>query len=121
MRNGQSSGRTRRVRPLTLGSSPGKHSKASLGAAIDIGARVLGVVQDVQDTAMAQRSPNDLTVAAATPEPRGALEVMVSEVFDDGQGRRRLVEQVEDQPDCLLDLFVGIEDDPALEDRRPAP
>jgi hypothetical protein len=42
------------------------------------------------------------------------LEVMLGEVFDDGQGRRRLVEQVEDQPDRLLDLFVGIEDDPAL-------
>ena len=70
---------------------------------------------------MAQRSPNHLTVAATTPEPGGALEVMVSEVLDDGQGRSRLVEQVEDQPDCLLDLFVGIEDDPALKDRRRAP
>ena len=60
--------------------------KTSLGAAIDIGARVLGVVQDIQDTAMAQRSPNHLAVATAAPEPGGALEVMVSEVFDDGQG-----------------------------------
>ena len=70
--------------------------QASLGAAIDIGVLAdLGVMQDVQDAAIAQRSPNDLTVPATTPEPRGALEVMVGEVFDDGQGRRRLVEQVE--------------------------
>ena len=60
--------------------------KTSLGAAIDIDARVLGVVQDVQDTAMAQRSPNQLTVESTTPEPGGALEVMVSEMLDDGQG-----------------------------------
>ena len=92
----------------------GQAPKAGLGAAIDIGARVLGVVQDVQDPSMAQRSPDQLTVSAATPEPCGALEVMVGEVLDDGQGRSRLLEQVEDQPDRLLDLFVGIEDDPAL-------
>jgi hypothetical protein len=72
-------------------------------------------MQDVQDAAIAQRSPNDLIVPAATPEPRGALEVMVGEVFDDGQGGRRPVEQVKDQPHRLLDLFVGIQDDPALE------
>jgi hypothetical protein len=83
-------------------------------------------MQDVQDTAIAQGPPNDFTVSAATPEPRGALEVMISEVFDDGQGRRRLVEQIEDQPDCLLDLFVGIENDPPLKivdqpRRRPEP
>jgi hypothetical protein len=83
-------------------------------------------MQDVQDTAIAQRSPNDLTVSVATPEPRRALEVMISEMFDDGQGRWRLVEQIEDQADCLLDLFVGIENDPALKIvdqpcRRPEP
>src|SRR4051812_7479086 len=75
----------------------GQAHKTRLGTSIDIGAGVLRVVQDSQDTAMAQWSPNDLTVSPATPEPGGALEVMVSEVFDDGQGRRRLVEQVEDQ------------------------
>ncbi len=60
--------------------------KASLGAAIHIGARVFGIVQDAEDASMAQRSPNHLAMSAATPEPRGALEVMVTEVFDDGQG-----------------------------------
>ena len=64
---------------------------------------------------MAQRSPNHLTVAATSPEPGGALEVMVGKVLDDGQGGNRLLEQVEDQPDCLLDVFVGVEDDPALQ------
>src|ERR1035438_2216518 len=58
----------------------------SLGTAIDIGAGVLGVVQDVQNTAMAQRHQNHLIVVATPPEPGGALEVMDSEVFDDGQG-----------------------------------
>jgi hypothetical protein len=60
--------------------------KTSLGAAIDIDARVLGVVQNVQDTAVAERTPNQLTVASTTPEPGGALELMVSEVLDHGQG-----------------------------------
>src|SRR6185295_14805721 len=50
-----------------------------------------------------------------SPEPGGALEVMVGKVLDDGQGGNRLLEQVEDQPDCLLDVFVGVEDDPALQ------
>ena len=99
----------------------GQDQATGLGAAIDVGARVLGVVQDVQDTAMAQRSPDQLTVAATSPEPGGALEVMVGEVLDDGQGGSRLLEQVEDQPDGLLDLFVGVEDDPALRISRPAP
>jgi hypothetical protein len=72
-------------------------------------------VQNVEDAAIAQRSPSDLTVLAAAPEARGELEVMVGEVFDNGQGGRRPVEQVEDQPDRLLDLFVGIQYDPALE------
>src|SRR5262249_19627509 len=82
--------------------------QTSLGAAIDIDARVLGVVQDVQNTAMAQRTPNQLTVASPPPEPGGALEVMVREVLDDGQGRSRLLKQVEDQTDCILDLFVRV-------------
>ena len=92
----------------------GQALKTRLGAAIDIDARVLGVVQDVQDTGMAQRSPNQLTMASTAPETGGALEVTVGEVLDDGQGGSRLLEQVEDQPDGLLDLFVGVEDDPAL-------
>ena len=92
----------------------GQAQEARLGAAIDVDARVLGVVQDVQDTGMAQRSPNQLTVAGTTPESGGALEMMVGEVLDDRQGGSRLLEQVEDQPDRLLDLFVGVEDDPAL-------
>ena len=36
---------------------------------------------------------------------------MVGEVLDHRQGRSRLLEGVEDQPDRLLDLFIGIEDD----------
>jgi hypothetical protein len=54
----------------------GQAQQAGLGAAIDVGARILGVVQDLQDTAVAQRSPDQLTVAGTTPEPGGALELM---------------------------------------------
>jgi hypothetical protein len=39
---------------------------------------------------------------------------MVGEVLDDRQGRTRLLEQVEDHPDRVPDLLIGIEDDPAL-------
>ena len=62
----------------------GQAKNASLGAAVHIGARVLGIVQDAEDTGVAQRSPNHLAMSAATPKPRGTLKVMVSEVFDDG-------------------------------------
>src|SRR5262249_35570654 len=72
-------------------------------------------MQNVEDAAVAQRFPNDLTVLTAALETHRELKVMVNEVFDNGQGGRRPVEQVEDQPNRLLDLFVGIQDDPTLE------
>src|SRR5262249_35292957 len=92
----------------------GEAQKAGLGAAVDVGVRVLGVVQDLQDTAVAQRTADQLTVASTTPEPGRTLEMMVGEVVHDGQGGSRLLKRLEDQPDGLLDLFVGVEDDPAL-------
>src|SRR3954451_19466226 len=64
-----------------------------------------------QDTTL---PPDQLTVAGAAPEPGGAAEVILGEVLDDGPRRSRSLEQVEDQPDRVPDLLVGIEDDPAL-------
>jgi hypothetical protein len=92
----------------------GQAQTASLGPAVDKGARVPGVMQDGQGPAVAQGAPGPLTVAGPAPEPGGAAEVMVGEVLDDGEGRTRLLERVEDRPDRMPDLFVGVEHDPSL-------
>src|SRR5512138_2322103 len=92
----------------------GQAQAAGLGAAVDVGARVPGVVQDGQDPAVTQGAPGQFAVADPAPEPGGAAEVMVGEVLDDGQGRTRVLEKVEDQPDRMPDLFVGVEHDPSL-------
>ena len=91
----------------------GQRPRAGLGAAVDVGAGVAGVVQDVQDAAVPQRLPEQFAVAGLAPEAIGEEQVVLGEVLDDRQGRARLLEQGEEQADRLLHLLVGIEDEPA--------
>src|SRR5262249_19101181 len=87
---------------------------AGLGAAIDVGARVRGIVQDGQDPIMGERFPDQVAMSSPTPKPSGTTEVVLGEVLDDGQGRGRLLEEIEDQAHGVPDLLVRVEDDPAL-------
>src|SRR5262249_37278590 len=63
---------------------------------------------------MAEGFPDQVAVSSPTPEPSGTTEAVLGEVLDDGQGRGRLVEEVEDQAHRVTDLLVRVEDDPAL-------
>src|SRR5262249_48809931 len=81
--------------PFDPGLFPRQALAAGLGAAIDVGARVRGIVQDGPDPTMAEGFPDQVTVSSTTPKPSGATEVVLGEVLDDGQGRGRLVEEVE--------------------------
>jgi hypothetical protein len=89
----------------------GQRLGAGLGSTVDIDTRVRRVVEDVPNPALAQRFPNQLTVAYAPPRASGKEELMVSEVFDHCPGWAQFIEQVEDEPYGCLNLFVGIEDD----------
>ncbi len=60
---------------------------SGLGSAIDIGPRVGGIVEHGQDPAMAQRTPQQLAVADATPEAGGEEKLMVGKVLDDSESR----------------------------------
>src|SRR5690242_1646538 len=100
--------------PFDPGLLTGQALAAGLGAAIDVGARVGGIVQDGQDPIMAEGFPDQVALSSTTPKPGGTTEVVLGEVRDDGQGRGRLLEEVEDQAQGVPDLFVGVEDDPAL-------
>jgi len=94
------------------GSFTGQGLSTGLGSAIDIGASVGRGVEDGQYPTVAQGSPDQFTVAGPPPPTGGEKELMVAKVLDDRQGRTRFLEQIEDEPQGLLNLFVGIKDDP---------
>src|SRR5262249_19273567 len=86
---------------------------ARLRAAVNEDTRVTRVVQDVQDTAVPQRLPEQLPVAGLAPEALGEEQAMLGEVLDDGPSGARLLEEGEEQADSLLHLFIRVEDQSA--------
>ena len=62
---------------------------------------------------MPQWLPEQFAIMGFAPETLGEEQAVLAEVLDDRQGGTRQLEPREQQPDGLLHLFVGIEDQSA--------
>src|SRR4051794_17080623 len=98
--------------PFDPGLLAGQDDVAGLGPPIDIGTRVLRIVEDGQGTPEVQWSPGQLAVAAASVMAGGEAEPILGEILDHPEGGSHPLEGIEDQAQRLLHLLVGIEDEP---------
>ena len=77
--------------------------------AVDIGARIRGVVEESKDPGVASWLPDDLPMVRLPPQTVWEAEARRGEMLDHGEGRGFLLEEGQDEPDGVLDLLVGIE------------
>jgi hypothetical protein len=72
-----------------------------------VGARVPGVMQEVDGPTQAERGPRQLPLVRPGGQPRGEQQALFAEVLDGGMRRAGPEEGLEEQPHALLDLRVG--------------
>ena len=94
---------------LDARSFTGQEACAGLGSSVDVDPSIGGIVEDRQDAAIGQRLPGQFAVMEAAPTPRGKEQVVCRKMLDHDQGRTRLIKQVKDEPDGLLNLLIRIE------------
>src|SRR5207244_8007807 len=92
---------------------------ATIGAAAkaaapeEEGSRVARVVQDLESPGEGEGCPGQLSFVQPAADPAWEEELALVELLEGGPGRAGPPERVEQVANRLLDLGVGVEDDPA--------
>src|SRR6266849_1049844 len=88
-----------------------KGTPPELGAPVDVGSRIQGAMQDVQDPLMGQTTPDQFIGLLASPPAGRETQVLLGKVADHGQCRVVLLKEREHQANGFGNGLIGIEHD----------
>src|SRR5215469_191905 len=87
---------------------------ASAVSAVNEGASIAGIVENVQRSAVWEFSPHQFAFVRPPPQSPRKQEFFLTERLDDSTSGTRAAKYVEEEPNALLYLFVRIENRPTL-------